>query len=89
MNTPAEMELYEYLSDEVRMAVDALEQASQPVTINSIYTFLDRKIELPDIREVVNDLYPDVPETLVVCCGCRTRWCRGCVPDDSLFKGGM
>lgn len=88
MNNLADREHYEEVADLIRTSVESLESAHIPVTIISIHRNLEGRVDLSDIREVAPEMYGSIPETLIACSGCKGEWCKGCVPDTSLFEEG-
>ncbi len=77
---------YEERTDTLRTSVESLEASHIPVTITSIHQSLEGRFSLSEVRELAQELYGYVPETVVSCSGCPGGWCKGCVPDASLFE---
>lgn len=71
---------YSEVSELVYHAVECLKDEDMPLSIRAIHTAMNKKASLAEIREIVNEEYPPMPEDTSVCSGCLGKWCFGCDP---------
>lgn len=60
-----EIETFQGLEDDVKLAVHELEERAVPVTINGVYEALGKRYDIRTIREFMWYLYPDTPEAMI------------------------